>query len=85
MKIDAKFRKKNVFGGWTAILLQVDPVALPIKLFIFIFSSTTDESDLLSVTDILKKLNLDNPDFSTEQKLNALCLIFKSTVSENVR
>ncbi len=49
------------------------------------YSSTTNETDLQSVTDILKKLNLDNPDFSTEQKLNALCLIFKATVAENVR
>ena len=48
-------------------------------------SSTTDATDLQSVSDILKKLDLDNVDFTTEQKLNALCLIFKETVAENVR
>jgi hypothetical protein len=50
-----------------------------------IFSSTTDASDLQSVSEILKKLDLDSADFTTEQKLNALCLIFKETVAENVR
>jgi hypothetical protein len=56
-----------------------------LTLSLLFYSSTTNETDLQSVTDILKKLNLDNPDFSTEQKLNALCLIFKATVAENVR
>jgi hypothetical protein len=48
-------------------------------------SSTRDESDLSSVQEVLKKMELDKPEFSTEQKLNALCLIFKQTVAENVR
>jgi len=41
--------------------------------------------DLKIIEDILKKLDLDSGDFSAEQKLNAMCMIFKEVISVNVR
>jgi len=50
-------------------------------------SSETKKSDSSGavVEEILTKLSLDNKDYTTEEKLEALCLVFRETIAENVK
>ncbi len=41
------------------------------------------ESEVIS--DVLDKLGLSSGEFSLQEKLDAVCLIFKQTVAENVK
>lgn len=46
---------------------------------------TNAEKDVRVVDEILSKLELNNPDYTTEEKLEALCLVFRETIAENVK
>ena len=37
------------------------------------------------VEEILGKLKLDNEEYTTEEKLEALCLVFRETIAENLK
>jgi len=48
-------------------------------------SESAVKKDDKVVDEILGKLHLDNPEYSTEEKLEALCLVFRETIAENVK
>jgi len=48
-------------------------------------SESSVKKDDKVVDEIMGKLHLDNPEYSTEEKLEALCLVFRETIAENVK
>lgn len=48
-------------------------------------SGTRDENDLKVIEEVLQTLGLKADEFNTQDKLNAMCLIFKDTAAENIK